>query len=215
MKNKYIALIVAMLTMITAYAGDTKNVVLASTNEPIEFSIEPHWTGMYQRSKSESQWGTYQWNNTEALSLGADFKNGWDLEAEQGVSRSTGPDQQTGGYTELKLRYTWELSKKWDFSLRGGIGDGYSYTDPTVPNVPYWLAQARLKYKINDKWTTWVRYEPGSALNTRYGNTFVNTIKLAVNYEVVKGIELGARYITAFGENYQGNGVELVLEKSF
>jgi len=204
-----------MLITVTAYAGDTKNVVLTTTNEPIEFSIEPHWTGMYQRSKSDGQWSAYQWNNTEALSVGTDFKNGWDIEAEQGVSRTTGPDQQTGGYTEFKLRYSWQLWKNWELGVRGGIGDGYSYTDPTALNVPYWLSQLRLKYKINDKLSTWVRYDGGSAFNASYGNTYVNTFKFALNYEIVKGVELGARYITAFGENYQGNGVEMVLEKIF
>jgi hypothetical protein len=214
MKNKYITLIVAMLTTVAAYAGDTNKVVLTKA-EPFEYNVEGHYTGMYQRSKSDGQWGPYQWNNTEALSTGVDFRNGWDIEAEQGVSRTTGPDQQTGGYTEFKLRYSWELWKNWELGLRGGIGDGYSYTDPTAPNVPYWLSQLRLKYKISDKWSTWVRYDAGSAFNASYGNTFVNTFKFALNYEIVKSVELGARYITGFGENYQGNGFEVILEKTF
>jgi len=214
MKNKYIALIVAMLTSVTAYAGATNKVVLTQA-EPFEYNVEGHYTGMYQRSKSDGQWGSYQWNNTEALSTGVDFKNGWDAEVEQGVSRTTGPDQQTGGYTEFKLRYSWQLWKNWEFGLRGGIGDGYSYTDPTAPNIPYWLYQLRLKYKISDKWSTWIRYDGGSAFNASYGNTYVNIFKFAVNYEIVKSVELGARYITGFGENYQGNGFEIILEKAF
>lgn len=215
MKNKYIALIIAMLTTITAHAGDTEKVVLASTNEPIEFNIEPHWTGMYQRTKSDGQWGQYQWNNTEQFSVGADFKNGWDLEAETGVSRNTGPDQQTGGYTELKLRYTWELSKDWAFSLRGGLGDEYSYTGPSAPNVGYWLAQVKLERKLSERWSTFVRYDPGSLLNGQYGDTFVNTFKFGLTYKVSKNVELGGRYITAFGQNYQGNGIETTLGYSF
>ena len=214
MKNKYITLIIAMLTAVASYAGDTNKVVLAQA-EPYEYNVEGHYTGMYQRSKSDGQWGPYQWNNTEAFSTGVDFKNGWDIEAEQGVSRTTGPDQQTGGYTEFKLRHSWEIRKNLEFSLRGGVGDGYSYTDPTAPNVPYWLYKVRLKYKINDKWSSYVRYDGGAAFNASYGNTYVNTFKFALNYEIVKNVELGARYITGFGENYQGNGFEVVLEKTF
>jgi len=215
MKNKYIVLIVATLTTVAAYAGDTNKVVLISTNEPIEYNIEPHWTGMYQRTKTDGQWGPYQWNNTEQLSMGANFKNGWDLEAETGASRITGPDQQTDGYTELKLRYTWALGKDWEFSLRGGLGDGYSYTDPTSPNVGYWLAQAKLERKLSERWSTFLRYDPGSALNSQYGDTFVNTFKFGITYKISKNVELGARYITAFGQNYQGNGLETTLGYSF
>ena len=213
--NKYLILLLTLVTTVTIYAGDARNVILQSTNEPIEFDIEPHWTGMYQRTKSDGQWGQYQWNNTEQFSVGADFKNGWDLEAETGVSRNTGPDQQTGGYTELKLRYTWSLSKDWEFSLRGGLGDGYSYTQLSAPNVGYWLAQVKLERKINDKWSTFLRYDPGSDLNSQYGDTFVNTFKLGLTYKVSKNVELGVRYITALGQNYQGNGVEIVLEHGF
>jgi len=213
--NKYINLLAILITLTTAFAGDKNVIPVTTTNEPIEYNIEPHWTGMYQRTREDGQWGSYQWNNTEALSMGADFKNGWDLEAETGASRTTGSNQQTTGYTELKLRYTWSIAKDWEFSLRGGFGDGYNYTGPSGPNVGYWLARAKLERKINERWSTFFRYDPGSALNIQYGNTFVNEFKFGITYKVSKNVELGARYITAFGQNYQGNGLETILGYSF
>ena len=149
--KKYTLLLIAILTTTAVYAGDKNIIPITTTNEPIEYNIEPHWTGMYQRTRTDGQWGPYQWNNTEQLSLGANFKNGWDIEAETGASRTTGPDQQTTGYTEIKLRYTWDIAKDWEFSLRGGLGDGCNYTGPSGPNVGYWLAQAKLERKINER----------------------------------------------------------------
>jgi hypothetical protein len=214
MKNKYIALIVAMLTSVTGYAGVTNTVILDKP-EPVEYYTQVHWVGMSQRSKTDGQWDKYMWNDSAQFSVGADFCKGWNVELETGESRTEGSNQQTTGYVESKVRYTFPIAKKWDFGVRGGLGVGYSYTDPATPQAAYWLTQFRLRYHITDRLSTWIRYEPSSLLNASYGNTFVNNFKVALEYQLTKHIDVGARYINAFGENYQGQGVETTLQFNF
>jgi Outer membrane protein beta-barrel domain len=214
MKNKYIALIVAMLTAVTTHAGNTNTITLDKP-EPVEYYTQVHWVGMSQRSKTDGQWDKYMWNDSAQLSVGADFCKGWNVELETGESRNEGSNQQTTGYVEGKVRYTFPIAKKWDFGVRGGLGVGYSYTDPSVPQAAYWLTQFRLRYHITDKLSTWVRYEPGSLLNANYGDTFVNNFKIALEYQLAKHIEIGVRYINAFGQNYQGQGTETTLQFDF
>ena len=79
----------------------------------------------------------------------------------------------------------------------------------------YWLAEARVKYKLTDRFRLRAQCESDSSLNASYSNSFVNTFKVGLEYDVIKNLEFGVRYITALGHNYQGNGIELLLERSF
>lgn len=219
MNNKYIALIVAILTTITAHAGDTNvatadKVVLTTINQPVGFEVEPHWTGEWVRTRSGGQWSPYTWNNEEAVSFSADFHNNWDLELETGVDTSTATvPAQIGGYTEFKLRHTWHLSPKWEFGIQGGLGDTYTYNS-AGPNIPYWMSQIRIKYHLTDKLRLRAQYEPQNAINSQY-NVFQNTAKVGIEYDLTEHDEFGIRYVNQFGGTVQGNGLEVLLAHSF
>ena len=89
-------------------------------------------------------------------------------------------------------------------------GPGGSY-----PAIPFWSTEIRVRYKINDKLKLRAQYEPGSALEAKYGNTFENTFKFGFEYKLVENITLGVRYVTKFAENKTGNGVQVVLTYGF
>jgi hypothetical protein len=217
--TKCFALLAATLSTTTLFAAESvdKAAVAPPKNEPISFEIQPHWTGLHVDSRdSRGKWSS-TWNNTESLSLTADFGNGWDAEVETGFSRNAEPDQDWTGYTELKVRYSWELSQRWECGLQIGIGDGYFVSGPSeeAPDVAYWLAQARMKYHVSDRFRLRLQYEIGSALNPIYGNTFGNTVKLGYEYDIIEHLELGTRFVTQFAQDVRGNGIEVLLTYKF
>ena len=209
--NKYTTLIALALTTITVCAGENK-AVIEQKKSNISFEIEPKWQGVQFNKEGKSYWV-----NKEALAFITDFNNGWSVEIETGMGMKNEPDSDLEGYTEAKLRYNWKFLERWELRLGGALGVEYFMAGPggSYPAIPFWSTEIRVRYKINDKLKLRAQYEPGSALEAKYGNTFENTFKFGFEYKLVENITLGVRYVTKFAENKTGNGVQVVLTYGF
>lgn len=209
--NKYITLIVLALTTLTVSAGENK-VAIEPKKSDISFEVEPKWQGVQFNKEGQSYWV-----NKEAVSLIADFNNGWDIEFETGMGMKNLPDSDLEGYSEIKVRYNWKFAERWEFGIQPGVGVEYFIAGPggSYPGIYYWTSEIRVRYKINERLKLRAQYEPGSALESKYGNTFENTFKFGFEYKLIDNVTLGIRYVTKFSENRTGNGVQVLLTYGF
>jgi len=231
MKKLLLSLI---LLTFSAYAGEspTKDPIpLESTNKPITFSIGGKYQGGSVSTLKNGKWTGYGWANKETAVLRADLHNGLELIFEDYLTESQikttstktkkkvtttthKTTEATSGGFEFKPRYTFHLTKKLDFGLQLGVGDGYGIHNTALVNKFYYIGEARFVYKINDWLKLRTSFQIQNPFNTQYDN-WVNTVKVGPDIRITKNIDTTLSFVNNFGGTQHGNGFETALNYRF